>query len=432
MISDNYCHVKTVSDTSPVEEVCEDVRMLHGLSAILKTGTSFDQSYMHTLAVQADYDYFCHQIHVPGSSVLTVDNDPWPYALHKRARKLLIQPRCTQEWLDDIEPGGSSTLKYTGESLCPTPLMRMEVGMLMYKEMRVAREFVEWLDSGEWADPRLRKVHVNPFEYCAVKNCYEQCDASCNSRGRDYREIPQTNSVAGSQIFAQWRSNYKHHLLNLELVEGKKLVYKDPFHIDRRNENLTGTAARIEPIERLWELSNDHIDWQRFIEIDEGRISELRSSNDELINQLATTSIDFRSVPNIRARSKLEDTINEQASEIEFLTTLVRASKQRLYEVSSAREIFDTYFNKSHDEAELQIKDTFMVLNIVINQRLNDTSFQRVEVLSVTELEKASNLLIQIECENLCKTEAALAAFHDSNLRHLQPDLRPDKYPEEL
>ena len=113
MISDNYCHVETVNDASPVKEVCEDVRMLHGLSAILRTGTSFDQSYMHTLAVQADYDYFCHQIHVPGSSVLTVDNDPWPYALHKRARKLLIQPRCTQEWLDDIEPGGSSTLKYT-------------------------------------------------------------------------------------------------------------------------------------------------------------------------------------------------------------------------------------------------------------------------------------------------------------------------------
>jgi hypothetical protein len=166
--------------------------------------------------------------------------------------------------------------------------------------------------------------------------------------------------------------------------------------------------------------------------MDEDRLSELRNSNNELINQLATTSIDFRSVNNIRARSKLEDTINEQASEIEFLTTLVGASKQRLYKVSSAREIFDTYFNKSHDEAELQIKDTFMVLNIVINQRLNDTSFQRVEVLSVTELEKASNLLIQIECENLCKTEAALAAFHESNLRHLQPDLRPDKYPEEL
>ena len=88
--------------------------------------------------------------------------------------------------------------------------------MLMYKEMKVAGEFVEWLDSGERADPRLRKAHVNPFEYCAVKNCYEPCDASCNSRGRDHREIPQTHRVAGSQIFARWRSNYKHHLLNLE------------------------------------------------------------------------------------------------------------------------------------------------------------------------------------------------------------------------
>ena len=79
--------------------------------------------------------------------------------------------------------------------------------MLMYKEMKVAREFVEWLDSGEWADPRLRNVHVNPFEYCAVKNCYEPCHASSNSRGRDHREIPQTNGVADSQIFSRWRSN---------------------------------------------------------------------------------------------------------------------------------------------------------------------------------------------------------------------------------
>jgi hypothetical protein len=219
-----------------------------------------------------------------------------------------------------------------------------------------------------------------------------------------------------------------------ELGVGQKntLVYNDPSHTDRRNKTIRGTASRIEPVAKLWELSNDTIPWQRFIDNDEANLSELISSNNELLARFNTTSTTSRSLKNIMLRSTIQDTIDKQASEIEFLNTMIEKLRLRLAEVKSAREIFDIYFNKSYDEAELLIKDTLMVLNIVIDQRLKDVDFQRVEVLSVTEIEKASNLLVQIECENMSKTEAALATFHESNLRHLQPDLRPDKYPEDL
>ena len=78
------------------------------------------------------------------------------------------------------------------------------------------------------------------------------------------------------------------------------------------------------------------------------------------------------------------------------------------------------------------VQDILLVVNILVQQKVEDPNFQIIEVLTVEAAEKASDAALQIECANLEKTETALAKFHAENLCHLQPDLRPDKFQIEL
>ena len=230
-------------------------------------------------------------------------------------------------------------------------------------------------------------------------------------------------------MFERWRASSKQHLSNLELTSPGKLEYKEFSHDDRKNETLTMKAVRLAPVERLWELSNDPDLYLLSIMNDKESIKALQSSNEELEIQLQAIRKSPLKRRDINKRLMQLDEISSciamQTDDIAFLSEMLIRLETRSNAVTSAQAVFDQYFNRINVEFDQQVQDTLMVLNVMLHECVSNPNFQRVQVLSVSELDKANDLMLQIECENVAKTEQALKAFHENNLRHLQPDLRP-------
>ena len=73
--------------------------------------------------------------------------------------EMLVQPECTQAWLDDIEP----TSERDDVKSCEE---RMYEKLSVMMERQVGSKFIEWLDSGSSANPRVFKESINPWDYC--------------------------------------------------------------------------------------------------------------------------------------------------------------------------------------------------------------------------------------------------------------------------
>ena len=94
---------------------------------------------------------------------------------------MLVQPECTQAWLDDIEP----TSKREAVKTCEE---RMYEKLSVMMEGQAGSQLIEWLDSGASASPGVCKESINPWDYCLSKGGI--VPRPINANGRFPFQIP--------------------------------------------------------------------------------------------------------------------------------------------------------------------------------------------------------------------------------------------------
>ena len=261
--------------------------------------------------------------------------------------------------------------------------------------------------------------------------------------------------------YREWRSKQTQHLQDLCVKDGKLERHFD------QNESDQNKTARLKVVTELWVVANDgteyevlgnelkrergsltakleqvnrHITWARDAEtrksskaskVRGGHIEQTHADYTEFYNQhLKNTDTQYLR-EFITLLVKRVSLIHEQLEEVRIE---LLALEERENVVTEARRSFNRvfYVSPKWDVCTQHVEDTLMVFNLLIHERQNQEGFEPEKVLTDEEVDKTDWTIIQLESEDLAKTELALAKFHKEYLTEELPELRPDKFPQEL
>ena len=190
----------------------------------------------------------------------------------------------------------------------------------------------------------------------------------------------------------------------------------------------------------MWEDANDTTDYEMFEE--QAKLEIDRLLEEEERAKIAT--MDTQQVDELHLSEEpttLSTDIAKQAEksrrrqeEVEALLNYVNVCQGHKVRRTKAEECFNRLFQTQSkwDLCNQHVEDTLMLMSLMIRERDKKEGFKTEKVLNEEEKERTDWKIIQLEKDELAKTEVALAEFHRVHLSELKADLRPDKYPEEL
>ena len=246
---------------------------------------------------------------------------------------------------------------------------------------------------------------------------------------------PVSEQVCQHPLYWEWRREESRHLLDLAVVGGE-LVIRD----GTKQEDSATKERRWKEVRTMWEDANDTTDYEMFeeqakLEIDRLLEEEERAKtapgDTQQVNELHLSEEVTTLSAEIEKQAKESQRKQE---EVKALLDEVHGHQELKMRRSKAEEGFNKLFQTQPkwDLCNQHVEDTLMLMSLMIGDRDKKEGFETEKVLTEEEKERTDWKIIQLESDELAKTEVALAEFHRVHLSELKPDLRPDKYPAEL
>ena len=329
---------------------------------------------------------------------------------------------------------------------------------------RLAADLQAWLDEIDMTRPQDTMTFIER-QWWIHKLDQEEQQIAASNRNFDIWKVGRgpfsevDKKIAANPNHQKWRIQQTDHLLDLHVVDGRSMKFTS-----QGRESDEAKSARLKEVRQLWkrahpivhlghlvgELEREReglrrvlekvhrkIEWAREAEARTTRVGDMRlyvSASEEYrefyqhhiqhtdksyLQELIAGLLNHASVTNAQ--------IDEVGAELAITKGEDAAS-------TKARESFNQLFRvkPKWDICNQHVEDTLMILSVMIHNRQQDKDFEPLQVMSMEEVDKTDWTIIQIESEELAKTEVALAAFHEKYLREDLPELRPDKFPVDL
>ena len=244
-------------------------------------------------------------------------------------------------------------------------------------------------------------------------------------------------------LYRQWRRESTEHLWQVSVQEGRA-IWRD----QHRAESEADRASRMHQVKELWKVENDNSDYyglwmsakqehealRQENSDEECEVARLCSPIAESLTKKPSSMRDLMKGIDQKVREYYEPRKTQRAQTLGIIQQEVASYHERLEAVKRAKTSFSELFGLTPkwDMCNQHVNDTLMLLSVMINDRMEREGFETVRVMTVEQVENTDWKIIQLESEDLAKTEVALAEYHKSHLTALLPELRPDKFPEEL